>query len=87
VITRFASNTDFDVDGQRVTTDSTTQFVLHGVTLGPDVQVKVRGRLDGSGTVHATKVEAKGHGAGSGAGAPAPAATAGMVRGPVDSVS
>jgi hypothetical protein len=88
LITRFASNADFDVDAQHVITDSSTQFVLHDVTLGPDVQVKVRGRVDSSGALLASKVEVKSHGSSGGSSPPAgPASGPGLVRGPVDSVS
>ncbi|HEU4627637.1 MAG TPA: DUF5666 domain-containing protein [Steroidobacteraceae bacterium] len=93
VITRFASNSDFDVDGERVTTDSATQFVLHDATLGPNVRVKVLGKLDSAGALLASTVEVKGKGKGNGSGSgsgggPASAGPiAGIARGPVDSVS
>jgi hypothetical protein len=94
VITRFASNADFDVDDQHVTTNGDTQFVLHGATLAQDIEVKVRGKVDSSGVLVASKVEVKPHpsgGGGGGGGAPPPpmggGGGAGIVRGPVDSVS
>jgi hypothetical protein len=89
VITRFASNADFDVDDQHVTTDNDTQFILHGATLGANIEVKVRGRVDSSGALLASKVEVKPHSAGGGEPTP-PAGGAsgpGIVRGPVDAVS
>jgi hypothetical protein len=90
VITRFASTADFDVDGQHVTTDKDTQFVLHGATLAPNLEVKVRGKVDSAGAVLASKVEVKPHSSGGGSSPPPPAGTndgPGIVRGPVDSVS
>jgi hypothetical protein len=74
VITSFVSNADFMVNGQRVSTDSSTQFMLQGVTLGLNVAVKVRGTFNASGVLVATRVEAK-------------AQTLSVVRGLVDSVS
>jgi Domain of unknown function (DUF5666) len=59
VITRFTSATNFVLQGQNVTTDASTQFVLHGVTLGVDVEVDVLGTVNASGTLVAKKVEAK----------------------------
>jgi hypothetical protein len=74
VITAFTSNADFVVNGQRVTTDGSTQFVLQGVTLGVNVPVKVRGTFNASGVLAASKVEAKQN-------------SLSLVRGLVDSVS
>lgn len=61
IITTFASNTDFIVLGQHVTTDANTQFVLHGATLGVNVEVDVKGTFNASGTLLAQKVETKPH--------------------------
>jgi Domain of unknown function (DUF5666) len=58
VITDVLSLVDFIVDGQHVTIDASTLLVLHGITLGPDVTVDVKGEFDASGTLHARKVEA-----------------------------
>jgi Domain of unknown function (DUF5666) len=95
VITRFASTADFDVDGQKVITDSSTHFDLHGATLGPNVAVKVHGRVESSGAILASNVDVKPHSSsgpgGPGGGGPSPPAGApggaGIVRGAVDSVS
>jgi len=57
LITRYVSNTDFDVSGQRVTTSATTQFDLKGVTLGLDVRVEVEGVMDANGVLVAREVE------------------------------
>lgn len=57
LITRYASNTDFDVSGQRVSTTASTQFDLKGVTLGLDVRVEVDGIMDASGVLVAREVE------------------------------
>jgi uncharacterized protein DUF5666 len=86
LITSFTSNSDFVVDGQRITTDGSTQFALHGQTLGPDVQVKVQGKVNDSGVLVATKVEAK-EGPGGTGGGPGATQGAALVRGVVDSVS
>ncbi len=59
VITTFISDSDFTVGGQRVLTDADTQFVLHSLVLGPDVEVKVRGTFEASGVLLASKVEVK----------------------------
>jgi len=74
IITTFTSNMNFAVQGQNVITDANTQFVLHGVTLGVDVEVDVEGTVNASGTLVAKKVEAK-------------AKSLGLVRGAVDSVT
>ncbi|MEZ5531125.1 MAG: DUF5666 domain-containing protein [Steroidobacteraceae bacterium] len=57
LITRFVSNADFDVSGQRVTTTTSTEFDLQGATLGVDVRVEVEGRLDANGVLVAREVE------------------------------
>src|SRR5262249_34834849 len=58
-ITTFVSNADFTVNGQRVTTNASTDINLHGLTLGLNVSVKVRGTFDASGVLVASKVEVK----------------------------
>lgn len=73
-ITSFASAADFVVEGQRIVTTASTQFVLNGVTLGANVFVKVRGTFNASGALVAEKIEAR-------------ALTLGLLRGPVDSLS
>jgi hypothetical protein len=74
LITTFDSSTSFVVDGQRVTTDASTRLNLHGLTLGPDVFVKVHGTFDASHVLVADQVDAK------------PSA-ASLTRGLVDAVS
>ncbi|MBX5462147.1 MAG: hypothetical protein IRZ28_13795 [Steroidobacteraceae bacterium] len=59
VITSFTSQSDFTVNGQRITTDANTQFVLHGTTLAANVFVNVQGTFDASGVLVASRVEAK----------------------------
>jgi len=58
LISRFASATDFDVAGRKVSTSSSTSF--DGGTaadLALNVSVEIEGTLDTSGTIQATKVE------------------------------
>lgn len=57
-ISRFASPTDFDVAGRKVSTSSSTIF--EGGTaadLAVNVSVEIQGSLDSSGTIQAAKVE------------------------------
>jgi len=58
LITTFTSNSDFVINGQRVTTDANTQFMLDGVTLAVNVPVEVEGTFDASGVLVATSVQA-----------------------------
>ena len=74
LVTSFVSNADFVVDGQRVLTDGSTNFVLHGAMLGVDARVEVRGTFNASGALVASKVEVKSQ-------------SLSLVRGLVDSVS
>lgn len=56
-ITRFASATDFDVHGQKVTTDNATVYL--GGTVGDlkaDVRIVVVGTLDANGVLLATRI-------------------------------
>jgi len=46
------------INGQRVTTDANTQFMLDGVTLAVNVPVDVEGTFDASGVLVATSVQA-----------------------------
>jgi hypothetical protein len=58
LVTRFVSATDFDVAGQRVTTNATTRY--EGGTaanLALDVNVEVEGGFDATGRIVATRVE------------------------------
>jgi len=74
IVTSFVSTTDFALQGQSVTTDANTQFVLHGVSLALNVEVDVQGTVNASGVVLAKKVEVRPQGLG-------------LVRGVVDSVT
>ena len=58
-LTRYASNADFDINGQRVSTDSTTRFELNGLSLAVNVKVEVEGTVNASGVLAARKVEIK----------------------------
>jgi hypothetical protein len=59
IITTFTSSADFVVNGQHVTTNAATNFVLHNVTLGPDVEVDVQGQFDSTGTLVAQQVRVR----------------------------
>ena len=74
IITTFTSSADFVVQGAHVTTAANTQFVLHGVTLGANIEVDVQGQFNSSGMLQATKVETRPR-------------SASLVRGLVESVS
>jgi hypothetical protein len=63
VITRFVSNTDFDVNGIKVTTTSSTQFPT-GTSLALGAKVQAEGTANSSGVISATKVEIKASGDG-----------------------
>jgi hypothetical protein len=58
IVTAFASATDFEVNGQPVQADSKTVYVLHGQSLGTDLEVRVTGRFDATGVLIAHKVQA-----------------------------
>ena len=53
-LTRYASNADFDINGQRVSTDSTTRFELNGQSLAVNVKVEVEGTVN-AGTQYEDK--------------------------------
>lgn len=56
-VTRFASATDFDVNGQKVTTASTTVYVGGtAADLKLDAKLEVEGKLDSAGTLVADKI-------------------------------
>ncbi|MCM2311077.1 MAG: DUF5666 domain-containing protein, partial [Steroidobacteraceae bacterium] len=60
LVTRFVSPADFDVAGQRVTTDAGTIYVGGtAADLRVDVKVEAEGRLDSNGTLVAGKVVLK----------------------------
>jgi hypothetical protein len=58
LISAFASSADFEINGQPVLTDANTVYVLHGQTLGTDLEVRVTGRFDSQGVLIARKVQA-----------------------------
>jgi hypothetical protein len=74
LITTYTSNADFVINGQRVTTNASTQFMLNGVTLAVDVRVEVDGSFDAAGVLVAKSVQATPD-------------SSSLVRGPVDSVN
>jgi hypothetical protein len=74
IITSFASSASFVLQGQQVTTDANTSFVLHGIALGANVEVDVQGAFNASGALLARKVEIKPN-------------SSSLVRGLVDSVT
>ena len=58
LISRFASSSDFDVAGRKVSTSSSTSFDGGAAgDLALNVSVEVEGTLDAAGTIAATKVE------------------------------
>jgi len=60
LITRFGSATDFDVAGQKVTTNSSTAFVNGtAADLGLNAKVEAEGKLDATDTLVAAKVTFK----------------------------
>jgi len=64
IITRFVSATDFDVNGQRVTTTASTTYVngmasASASDLRLDLKVEVEGTFNAAGTLQAGKVEIK----------------------------
>jgi hypothetical protein len=88
LITSFASQTNFVVAGQRVATDSNTQFALHDQTLDINLFVKIKGTYNSSGVLVASKVEAKPQSSGNDSGnGNRIASSADIVRGLVDSVT
>jgi Domain of unknown function (DUF5666) len=58
LITIFASDAEFAINGQRVVGDEHTKYKLKGGALGPDVTVRVKGRFEG-GTLLADEVESE----------------------------
>lgn len=63
IITRYVSNTDFDVNGIKVTTTSSTQFPT-GTTLALGAKVQAEGTVNSGGVIAATRVEIKASGDG-----------------------
>jgi hypothetical protein len=59
LITSLASNQSFSVGDQQVWTNSSTQFVLHGQTLAPNLAVRVHGAFTASGVLLADQIEAR----------------------------
>lgn len=58
LVTAFASPVDFDVNGQPVLANAKTVYVLHGQTLGADLEVRVTGHFDSHGVLIARKIQA-----------------------------
>jgi hypothetical protein len=58
-LTRFGSTADFDINGQRVATDSATRFELNGLPLALNAKVEAEGSVNSAGTLVARKVEVK----------------------------
>jgi hypothetical protein len=58
IVTTFASATDFEINGQPVLADDKTVYVLHGQSLGGDLEVRVTGRFDSNGVLRAHKIQA-----------------------------
>ncbi len=58
-LTRYASNTDFDINGQRVSTDASTRLELNGLPLALNAKVEAEGSVNASGVLVARKVEVK----------------------------
>jgi hypothetical protein len=73
LITSLTSAGNFSLQGQDVTTDANTQFVLHGIALGVNVKVDIQGAFDASGVLLAQKIEVRPR-------------SSSLVRGLVDSV-
>jgi uncharacterized protein DUF5666 len=62
LITGVTSLLDFVVQGQAIIIDPlSTKLVLHGIPLGLNVEVTVKGTMTASGAVQATEVEVKAH--------------------------
>jgi Domain of unknown function (DUF5666) len=57
LISGFTSLLDFVLQGQPVVTDLSTHFVLHGIPLGLNIEVDVKGTVDAAGVLHAKRVE------------------------------
>ena len=56
IVTTFGSAGDFEINGQPVLADERTVYVLHGRSLGPDLEVRVTGRFDANGILRARKI-------------------------------
>jgi hypothetical protein len=59
IVTRFTSATSFEVNGQRISTDSSTQFVPKKVLPRVDTAVEAQGLFDSDGVLVASKVKVK----------------------------
>lgn len=59
LVTNIASSQRFSVGEQVVQTNSGTHFVLHGQAFAPNLEVKVHGTFDASGTLVADQVQAQ----------------------------
>jgi hypothetical protein len=59
IVTTFSSAADFAVNGQPVSADAKTVYVLHGQSLGADLPVRITGHFDASGVLIARKIQAE----------------------------
>ena len=58
LITALNSASHFKIGMQQIVTSDATQFVLHGQTLAPNLNVTVKGVFDAAGAIVASRVEA-----------------------------
>jgi hypothetical protein len=95
MITAFDSTSAFAIGAQRIATDSSTQLILQGQVLGPNLFVDVQGTFNDAGVLVARRVQARSSGLPGGglvggllggAGGASGAGIAGVL-GPVESVS
>lgn len=56
LITRYISDTNFEIDGQRVLAGEDTQLILNGGSLGLNAPVRVLGIINGSGELLASRI-------------------------------
>jgi hypothetical protein len=59
LITVFNNASDFKMGTQRIATDASTLFLLHGQALGPNLAVEVRGIFNAAGVLVAQQVETR----------------------------
>ncbi|MDB6088027.1 MAG: hypothetical protein JWN85_811 [Gammaproteobacteria bacterium] len=74
IVTSYTSSENFILQGQQITTDANTKVVLHGSSLGVNVEVDVQGMFNAAGVLLAQKVEIRPN-------------SASLLRGLVDSVT
>jgi hypothetical protein len=59
IVTRFTSAASFEINGQRISTDSSTQFVPKKAALDLNSAVEVQGLFDAAGVLLASRVKVK----------------------------